>query len=142
LAQFVGPSGQVIGVDNDRAMLEKADQSAEQAGVSSIVEHQYADAEALPFEDNYFHASRSERVFIHLRNPARVSAEIVRVTRPGGRIVILDTDIGTLALDTVERETELQLKRYFVEEYLNNGHSGRQLYRLFKQQHLWIFAPF
>jgi ubiquinone/menaquinone biosynthesis C-methylase UbiE len=136
LAQLVGPGGQVIGVDYDRAMLEQADQSAEQAGVRSIVQHRYADAESLPFEDNTFDACRSERLFIHLRNPERVFAEMVRVTKSGGRIVVLDSDGGTLAFDTVERETERLLKRYLVEEYLNNAYSGRQLYRFFRQQQL------
>jgi SAM-dependent methyltransferase len=123
-------------VDYDRTMLEKAGQAAEEAGVGSNVEHKFANAENLPFDDNNFDAVRSERMLIHVHNPEQAFAEMVRVTKSGGRIVVLDTDVGTLVFDTAERETERQLTRYYAEAYLNNAHSGRQLYRFFKQQHL------
>ena len=59
-----------------------------------------ANATELPFPDASFDASRSERMFQHLKDPDAVFGEMVRVTKPGGRIVVLDPDWGTASIDT------------------------------------------
>ena len=82
LAGLVGPSGQVVGVDADAAMVAEADRRAEQAGCGAWCRHQLADAMALPLETGVFDACRSERLFQHVHNPAAILAEIARVTRP------------------------------------------------------------
>jgi hypothetical protein len=46
-----------------------------------------ADLEALPFEDNVFDAVLSLAVLEHVRNPFTCAKELVRVLKPGGRIV-------------------------------------------------------
>ncbi len=136
LAHWVGSSGQVIGVDHDAAMTAEADQRALKAGVNSYVTHKHADAIALPFESNYFDACRSERLFIHLLDPAKALSEMKRVTKPAGWIVVFDSDLGNISVDASEIEIERRLVRVFAEHMVNNGYSGRQLYRLFKQQGL------
>jgi ubiquinone/menaquinone biosynthesis C-methylase UbiE len=136
LAPAVGPSGQVIGVDHDADMIAEAGKRAQQAGVTAWVTHEQADATALPFAADHFDACRCERLFEHLHDPAKALSEMARVTRPGGRIVALDSDWGSLSIDTREIEAERCHVRFFTEHILNNGYSGRQLYRLFKQQGL------
>ena len=136
LAQKVSSSGQVFGIDHDMKMIAEAEQRALKARVSGWVTHKCADAKALPFESDYFDACRSERLFEHLPDPQTVFSEIVRVTKPGGWIVVLDSDWGTLSIDTNHIEIERRYTRFFIENMLNNGYSGRQLYRLFKQQGL------
>jgi ubiquinone/menaquinone biosynthesis C-methylase UbiE len=134
LARQVSPSGQIIGVDYDTMMIAEAEQRAEKAGVSDWVIHKCADAVELPFESDYFDACRAERLFEHLLDPAKALSEMVRVTKSGGWIVLLDSDWGTFSIDANEIETERRLVRFFSEQIVNNGYSGRQLYRLFKQQ--------
>lgn len=136
LAQRVGLSGRVIGVDYDAEMIAEAERRALEAGVSDRVTHQRADVNELPFESNSFDASRAERLFIHMLDPAKALSEIARVTKPGGWIVILESDFGTLSIDTSEIEIERRLARCFAQHMVNNGYSGRQLYRLFKQRGL------
>jgi SAM-dependent methyltransferase len=136
LAHLVGPTGQVAGVDYDPAMIAEADQRARQAGVSAWVSHRQGETDALPFDADYFDACRSERVFQHLHHPEQALSEMVRVTRPGGRAVVLDADWGTLSIDTDEVNTERHLVRAVAERSLYNGYSGRQIYRLFKRQPL------
>jgi ubiquinone/menaquinone biosynthesis C-methylase UbiE len=92
LGRVVGPSGKVYGVDYDQAMIDEADQRADKAGVSGWVKHQRANSGSLPFESNTFDACRSERLFQHLLDPERSLSEMTRVTKPGGWIVMLDTD--------------------------------------------------
>jgi ubiquinone/menaquinone biosynthesis C-methylase UbiE len=135
LAQLVGPTGQVVGIDFNATFLAQADERADQAGVRSWVSHQHADATNLPFEANTFDACRSERLLQHLLHPEQAVAEMVRITRPGGWIVINDADWGTLSIDTPEIAIERRLVRLEADMH-NNGYSGRQLYRLLKRQHL------
>jgi len=136
LAQWTGPSGQVIGVDNDADMIAEAEKRVLLAEMSAWVSHKQADANELPFESNYFDACRCERILQHLHDPMKALSEMVRVTKSGGRIVALDSDWGSLSIDSSEIETERRLVRFYREHMLNNGYSGRQLYRLLKQQGL------
>ena len=136
LGQIVGSTGQASGVDYDAAMVAEANQRAENSGVSAWVKHQQADATALPWEANEFDACRSERLFQHLFNPEQALAEMGRVTKPGGWVVVLDTDWGSLSTDTEETDIERRLARVLAERCLHNGYSGRQLYRLFKRRDL------
>ncbi len=134
LAGLVGPTGRVVGVDSDATMIAEADRRAEQAGCSAWCRHQQGDAMALPLEMGAFDACRSERLFQHVHNPAEVLAEMARVTKPGGWVVVWDTDWGTLSIDTPEVDIERRLARIRAEDHLNNGYAGRQLYGLFKRQ--------
>jgi ubiquinone/menaquinone biosynthesis C-methylase UbiE len=136
LAAQVGPSGQVIGVDHDAEMIAEAERRAQQAGVTARVTYELADATALPFEADDFDACRCERVFEHLHDPAKALSEMARVTKAGGWIVALDGDWGSLSIDTSAIETERHYVRHFAAHMVNNPYSGRQLYRLFKQQGL------
>lgn len=136
LAGFVGQTGQVVGVDYDQDMIDQAESRATTAGVSGWVIHRRARAEALPFATGYFDACRSERVFQHLPAPQPALAEMVRVTKSGGRIVVLDADWGSMSVDTQEIDIERRLSRVTAEQGRHNGYSGRRLYRLFKQHQL------
>jgi ubiquinone/menaquinone biosynthesis C-methylase UbiE len=136
LAPLVGTSGQVIGVDHDADMIAEAEKRAQEAEVSARVIHKVGDATALPFESDHFDACRCERLIQHLQDPVKALSELARVTRPGGWIVVLDADWGSLSIDTSEIEAERRYVRFFAGHMAHNGYSGRQLYRLFKQRGL------
>lgn len=134
LAELVGPTGSVIGVDVDAAMIAEADRRAEQMGCRAWCRHQAGDAAALPLETGTFDSCRSERLFQHVHNPAGILVEMARVTKPGGWVVILDADHGTWSIDTPEVDIERRLTRILAERMVINGYAGRQLYGLFKRQ--------
>jgi ubiquinone/menaquinone biosynthesis C-methylase UbiE len=136
LAQIVGSTGEVYGVDYDSKMVTEAEQHAEQAGLRAWVKHKQADASSLPFESDYFDSCRSERLFQHLPDPVLALAEMKRVIKPGGWIVVMDTDWGSVGIDTSEIDLERRLMSYKASHTQNNGFAGRQLYRLFKTQGL------
>ena len=136
LAELVGPSGRVVGVDVDATMIAEAERRAAQAGCSAWCHHQQADATALPLQTAAFDSSRSERLLQHVPHPAAIVAEMARVTRPGGWVVVLEPDWGTFSLDTSEVEIERCLARARAEHSITNGYAGRQLYGLFKRQQL------
>ncbi len=133
LANIVGVDGFVAGVDHDRQLLRRAEQAARSAGLRARTAHYCAEADRLPFPSARFEAVRSERLFQHLPRPEQVLAELVRVTRPGGRVVVLDTDHGTWSVDTPEKDIERRLTRFKADHFGYNGYAGRQLYRLFHE---------
>src|SRR5437879_272870 len=86
LAQLVGPTGRVIGVDSSETMIAEARSRA--AGLNLPVDFQVGSIYDLPLSDNTFHGCQAERVFHHLTDPRKGLAEMLRVARPGGRIVV------------------------------------------------------
>lgn len=77
----------VVGVDASAYMVERARQKAEKRNLD--IEFREGDAHALPFEDDAFDAVISECTTCVL-DKGRAIREMVRVTRPGGRVGIHD----------------------------------------------------
>jgi SAM-dependent methyltransferase len=92
--------GEVIGVDLS-AELVAAGQKRAPANVS-LVE---GDAEALPFAYGAFDLAGCLRVLHHAHRPELVVSELARVTRPGGRILVVDQlgDVDPLVNLEVDR---------------------------------------
>jgi SAM-dependent methyltransferase len=116
-------------------MIDEANRRAAKASVDGWVQHVVAEAAALPLEDAQFDACRSERLFQHVANPAAVLADMIRVTRPNGWIVVLETDYATLSIETREVDLERRLAR-FTTGRVRSGYAARRLYGLFQRQHL------
>jgi ubiquinone/menaquinone biosynthesis C-methylase UbiE len=53
----------------------------------------------LDFAENSFDAARAERLFEHLDHPKLALVEMIRVTRPGGRIVVASPDLDSNPID-------------------------------------------
>lgn len=136
LAKIVGAGGQVIGIDVAEQQIELAQRRSVEAGVQNWTEHRLGDGSSLPFDANYFDSARSERVFQHTDSPDRMLSEMIRVTKVGGQIVVLDTDWSTMTVDTELVDIEQRIKRFHVEKGFRNGYSGRKLYRMFVESGL------
>ena len=108
LAGLVGTDGKVIGIDVSEAMVAEATRRAESRRLP--VEYRLGDAHRLDFADHTFDGSRAERVFQHLSDSRRALAELARVTRPGGRIVIGDPDWETLVVDCSDLDVLRRIK--------------------------------
>lgn len=93
IASVVGADGQVTGLDLSEQALAEAERRA--ADLNLPVDWVVADAHDLPFADATFDAVRSERTFMHFADPRQALREVVRVTRPGGRIAVCDPDHRT-----------------------------------------------
>ena len=130
LAMIVGPSGHVAGVDIDPEMVQQADAAAREIGVDGYVEHHAVDGHALAFEDASFDSSRSERVFQHVADPDQLLREMIRVTRPGGWVVVGDADHTTISIDADDVSLEWRLREVRALSFAN-GAIGRRLPRMF-----------
>lgn len=67
-----------------------------------------------------------------LLDPMGVLKEMIRVTRPGGQVVVIDMDWGTLVLDHPQPEFTDRITA-FARDHHTNGRSGRQLHRWFQK---------
>ena len=84
LARRIGPTGTVVGTDFSEAMLERARQK------SSAVTWEWANALELPYPDGGFDAATVGFGARNFSDLDRGLAEMARVVRPGGRVVILE----------------------------------------------------
>jgi SAM-dependent methyltransferase len=110
-------------------MLDEARRRAREAGVTA--EFEVGDAMALAFPDDTFDATRSERTFQWLPKAEAALAEMVRVTRPGGTVVVIDTDWGSFSIDHPEPAVTRKIFDHF--ENSRTEHTvGRRLGRLFR----------
>lgn len=128
LARLVGANGRVVGIDRSETVIAQARERA--AGTNLPVEFRVADAYALPFPDATFEACRADRVFHHLEHPRQAMGELVRVARPGGRLVLFDPDFETAVVDAPDRALTRRLLNTFCDGY-RDGWMGRKLPGLF-----------
>jgi ubiquinone/menaquinone biosynthesis C-methylase UbiE len=91
---------EVVGVDRVPELLERARERAPDN--ATFVE---GDAEHLPFDAESFDLSCTLRTLHHVPRPELVLAELVRVTRRGGRLLVVDqiAPVDPLVALTVDR---------------------------------------
>lgn len=130
LAQRVGHTGRAVGVDNDAAMVAEAHRRG--AGKTLPVAFHLCDVHHLAFREDVFDCCRADRVFQHLEDPRRALAEIVRVARPGARIVVIEPDWETLVVDVADRVTTRKIANFICDRMVRHGWIGRQLPNLFR----------
>ena len=100
--------GRRIGLDLSQIMLTRARQR-----LPADIQILHGDAEELPFPDASFDRVIASSLFSHVLHPDRVAAELRRVVKPDGRIVVSVSDE-----EQIERglrwARSLLLKRLFV----------------------------
>jgi SAM-dependent methyltransferase len=102
-ARQVGPAGRVIGIDMTPSMLERARKAAAQAGLTHV-EFRQGRLEELPVEDASVDAVTSNCVINLVPDKGAVFAEVARVLRPGGRLVISDIVLDGRLPEAVEQD--------------------------------------
>jgi ubiquinone/menaquinone biosynthesis C-methylase UbiE len=78
----------ITGVDINRYLLQEARTLARQDGLEGAIEFRDGNAESLPFSDNSFDVTMSVTV-IEEADADRMLAEMVRVTKPEGRVAVV-----------------------------------------------------
>jgi ubiquinone/menaquinone biosynthesis C-methylase UbiE len=85
-----GPSGNVFGIDIIPGMIERSRQKAAQASLD--VTFQSGSIENIPFPENHFDVVMCSFMIFHMSEKVRHKgiAEIYRVLKPQGRLLVLD----------------------------------------------------
>ena len=89
VAAFARRVQRAEGLDATQAMLDEARKLAARVGLANVAWHR-GDIHALPFGAGAFDIVSCRYALHHLLEPQRAFAEMVRVARPGGRIVLCD----------------------------------------------------
>jgi SAM-dependent methyltransferase len=124
LATKVAPRGRVVGIDISETMLGEA--RRRHADCSPPLELRYGTVTDLDLDSGSFDAVYCERVLQHLAEPQRAISELVRVTRTGGRVAVIDTDWGMHAIAGADLSLTRRITACWA-EHLPNGWSGRSL---------------
>ena len=95
VVRHMAPRAALTGVDRVPQFVELAGKHA-RPGDAFVV----GSAEALPFDDDAFDVVTCQTVLMHVADAAKVVAEMARVTRPGGTVLLAEPDnlAGNLAL--------------------------------------------
>ncbi len=121
LAARVAPGGRAIGIDASAAMIEEARRRDDGTG-----EFRVGDATRLDLPDAAVDGARAERTLQHLVRPGDAVAEMARVVRPGGRVVVAEPDWETLVVDPGDPATGRQVARAAAGR-VRSGTVGRRL---------------
>ena len=103
IAKRVIPGGHAIGCDASPALLVEARQRADSTGLTDVMEFHEADCRSLPFPDGAFDAALAATVLAHVPDAGRAIREMVRVTRPRGRVAVFDFDADSLVIAHPDR---------------------------------------
>ena len=91
MAQTKAPK--IIGLDISAGMLEVGRKKIQYKNLSNTIEMVLADSEEMPFEDSYFDAITVAFGVRNFENLEKGLAEILRVLKPSGVFVILETSV-------------------------------------------------
>jgi len=130
IARRVGPTGHVLGIDSSPLVITEATRRSQ--GRNLPVTFEVGDARALALPDGAVDGCRAERLLMHAQgDPAALIAEMARVLRGDGRLVLFELDWDTFAIDGADPELTRRIVRSYSDGVVN-GCVGRALPRLMR----------
>jgi ubiquinone/menaquinone biosynthesis C-methylase UbiE len=106
----------VIAVDQSAAMLNEMQRKFSPL---DTIEYRVGQGDSLPLEDEAVDYVFANMYLHHVESPARAIGEMVRILRPGGKLVITDLDEHAFEfLRTEQQDRWLGFKREGVESWL------------------------
>jgi ubiquinone/menaquinone biosynthesis C-methylase UbiE len=129
MAKLVGADGKVVGTDLSATMVDIAKSSFQASGLP--LEFHVADALRQPFADESFDCLRTERVLMYIKDTPAAFTEFKRLLKPGGRLVVFDTDWDALVIAHPDKALTRRIVRY-VSDSFPNGRIGGELFHYFK----------
>jgi ubiquinone/menaquinone biosynthesis C-methylase UbiE len=126
LARRVGPSGRVAGVDPSPVFVETAARLATEHGLTNVG-FAVQDGRQLPYPDGSFDLTTAVTVLCHVPERAEVLAEIARVTRPGGVVLIVDGDYASNQIEHPDRALTTRLVDAWRASVVDDPHLMRRI---------------
>ncbi len=91
LADLLGPTGTLIAMDRDAEVVARAEALAGRCSRTKRPIFVLGEAGAVPLETASCHFAVAVQVLSYMKDVPAALAELHRILRPGGRVVILDT---------------------------------------------------
>lgn len=134
LAHHTGEANPIVGVDINPHLLQEAAALARSEGLEGVIDFREASAEALPFPDSSFDVSLSFTV-IQAVDADRMLGEMMRVTKPEGRIGVLANAVDRPQIINLPLRAELKAKAEAARGGASNprGCNDASLYQRFHQ---------
>ncbi|MFO1539645.1 MAG: class I SAM-dependent methyltransferase [Chloroflexota bacterium] len=111
LAERVRPSGEVLAIDADpEAVAWAAWRLRDLAGTGASIELRDGWVEHLPWPDAALDGAWCSAVLGYLADPVEAMRELVRVVRPGGRIILLTGDAARATFLPIPPDLEARLR--------------------------------
>lgn len=123
LATLVGAQGSVVGIDISAAMIAVARERAHHPALRFL----QADATSLPPDLAPFDGVTAMRLLLHVPDPLAVLQAARQAVKPGGRLVVLEWDWGTLALDHPNRALTRRILDWRCDYLHGDNWMGRKL---------------
>ena len=92
LARDVGPTGRMVGIDQSPDMVTMSGERARRAALAGRTEFAVGDAVELHFPAQNFDFLTAVQVYEYVADLPRALSEAYRVLKPGGRLVVMDSD--------------------------------------------------
>ena len=126
--EFAKHSNRVTGIDITPAMIEQAAKRQEEQKLDNLEWH-VGNAVPLPYADNTFSLVLTRYSFHHLLKPEEALLEMIRVCRPGGRVMVADVAVESSKSDAYDKleilrdpsHTHAMTKDEFAALFLTSG---------------------
>lgn len=100
--EFARHAGHVTGIDITPAMIDQARERQREQGLENL-DWLVCKAVPLPYPDNLFSLVITRYSFHHFLSPEKGLSEMIRVCRPGGRVLVADVSIAQEKSEAYDR---------------------------------------
>lgn len=131
------PQGRLNGLELSQEIVKLANKMIEDESIRKIIKYEVGNALEIPYKMNQFDGVFGARLLLHVKEPQKVIKELKRVVKPGKRVVLMDWDFGTLAIDHSDKKLTRKILNWRTDYKDGNNWSGRQLYRRLKSENFY-----
>jgi arsenite methyltransferase len=130
LAREVSPGGRITAIDNSDESIAASCARVAREGLDAVVDVRRGDATRLDFPDASFDFVTVAQVYCYVPDVVLALSEAARVLRPGGRLVILDSDWDLCVFESRDRALSRRIVAARSSVQFQHAHLPRELHRL------------
>ena len=119
LARDVGPTGRVVGIDQHPDMVTMSGERARRSALAGRTEFAVGDAVELHFSAQSFDFATAVQAYEYVADLPRALGEAYRVLRPGGRLVVMDSDWDSCVWQADDEDRHARVLRAWEAHFLH-----------------------